>query len=193
MRRGPGAAPGPVGRAVVWLNGTFGAGKTTTAVRVARLVPGARVFDTELVGEMLAKIPGLPDLGDFQHWPPWRHLVVETAAQLLGYVGGTLVVPQSVLVQRYWDEIAAGLAAVDIEVHHYVLHADRDTLTRRIVHDGTHTDHGWRLRHLPAYEAALGAWLAGAGQLVDTTGRQPEDVARVVAEDATGRPGAAPW
>ncbi|QPP07478.1 AAA family ATPase [Streptomyces bathyalis] len=167
---------------IIWLNGTFGAGKTTTAGKLAELLPQARFFDTEQVGGMLATVPDLPELGDFQHWPPWRHLVVETASQLLDYVGGILVVPQTVLVKQYWDEISTGLAEAGIEVHHYVLHTDRDTLAHRIVNDRP-TGHDWRLRHLTDYEEAL-PWLRDAAQIVDTTHRQPKDVAKAIADDA---------
>ena len=42
------------------------------------MIPDSRVFDAEKVGETLMDItPGLPWTGNFQHWPPWRHLVVE--------------------------------------------------------------------------------------------------------------------
>ncbi|HEV7899828.1 MAG TPA: hypothetical protein VGP31_18490 [Planosporangium sp.] len=46
---------------IVWLNGTHGAGKTTTSALVQQLVPDSRVFDAEKVGETLMDItPGLP-------------------------------------------------------------------------------------------------------------------------------------
>ncbi|SEC34411.1 hypothetical protein SAMN04489727_3418 [Amycolatopsis tolypomycina] len=49
---------------IVWLNGTFGAGKTTTAAELARLL-GARTFDTEFVGYLLRT--AFPEHGgDFQ-------------------------------------------------------------------------------------------------------------------------------
>ena len=65
---------------IVWLNGTHGAGKTTTSALVQQLIPDSRVFDAEKVGEALMDItPGLPATDNFQHWPPWRPLVVETA------------------------------------------------------------------------------------------------------------------
>ena len=65
---------------IVWLNGTHGAGKTTTGALVQRLIPDSRVFDAEKVGETLMDVtPGLPETDNFQHWPPWRPLVVETA------------------------------------------------------------------------------------------------------------------
>src|SRR3954468_12873050 len=65
---------------IVWLNGTHGAGKTTTSALVQQLIPDSRVFDAENVGETLMNItPGLPATDNFQHWPPCRQLVVETA------------------------------------------------------------------------------------------------------------------
>ncbi|MGO4858510.1 hypothetical protein [Arthrobacter sp. 2MCAF14] len=95
---------------IVWLNGTHGAGKTTTSALVQQLLPDARVFDAEKVGEVLMEIkPGLPATDNFQHWEPWRRLVVETARRMLEYTGGTLVMPMTVLVESYWREISDGL------------------------------------------------------------------------------------
>lgn len=45
---------------IVWINGTHGVGKTTTARLVQRLLADARVLDAEKVGETLMDItPGL--------------------------------------------------------------------------------------------------------------------------------------
>jgi len=170
---------------IVWLNGTFGAGKTTVATELVRLLPAARPFDAEQVGYLLGGIPGLPALGDFQHWPPWRGLVVEVARQVLDYVGGTLVVPQTVLVARYWTEISAGLAAAGIPVRHFLLHAEQAELERRIERD-TESNRRWRLDHLPEYWSALG-WLRAGAEVMDTTRLAPGEVAaRIAAACRTG-------
>lgn len=79
---------------IVWLNGTFGAGKTTTARELRTRLPGSRIFDAEHVGFLLRQVLPEPP-GDFQHLPPWRPLVVETATRILRYAGGTLIVPQN--------------------------------------------------------------------------------------------------
>ena len=74
---------------IVWLNGTFGAGKSSTANHLVRLLPQARVYDPETVGYMLGHV--LTELvDDFQDWPPWRTLVIQTAVQVHHYVGGIL-------------------------------------------------------------------------------------------------------
>jgi hypothetical protein len=121
---------------IVWLNGAHGSGKTTTSVLVQQLITNSRVFDAEKVGETLMDIkPGLPSTDNFQHWPPWRSLVVETARHVLDYVGGTLVIPMTVLVEQYWREVSSGLINRGIPVRHFVLDADQDTLRRRIEGD----------------------------------------------------------
>jgi hypothetical protein len=169
---------------IVWLNGTFGAGKTTTSKELTTLLPEARIFDSEEVGYMLRHVLNSVPHTNFQEWTPWRGLVVETAAQVLDYVGGVLVVPQTVLTAEYWTEIRTGLEAKGIPVRHFVLHSDRDTLVERI-----HTDAkpeslsavGWRLDHLTVYEEAL-PWLRREATILDTTGIPPATVARTIAD-----------
>ena len=163
---------------IVWLNGTHGCGKTTTSALVQQLVPQSRVFDAEKVGETLMDItPGLPATDNFQHWPPWRSLVVETAHQVLDYTGGTLVVPMTVLVEQYWREISAGLAAHGIPVRHFVLHADQETLRRRIADDTVMGHSTFRLAYLEAYAEAARTWLHDEAEVVDTARFTPEQVA----------------
>jgi hypothetical protein len=146
---------------IVWLNGTHGAGKTTTSALVQQLIPDSRVLDAEKVGETLMDItPGLPGTDNFQHWPPWRQLVVETARRVLDYTGGTLVMPMTVLVEQYWREISTGLALHAIPVRHFVLHADQDTLRGRIAGDTVlGPDSPFRLRYLEPYAEAARTWL----------------------------------
>ena len=84
--------------------------------------PDSRVFDAEKVGEALIDITlGLPATDNFQHWPPWRALVVETARRVFDYTGGTLGSPMTVLVERYRREITSGFAQHAIPVRHFVL------------------------------------------------------------------------
>jgi hypothetical protein len=168
---------------IVWLNGTHGAGKSTTSPLVQQLIPDSRVFDAEKVGETLMDItPGLPEMGNFQHWPPWRPLVVETARRVLEYTGGTLVMPMTVLVEEYWREIRTGLAQHGIPVRHFVLHADQETLRGRIDGDTVQGPSTFRLRHLEPYAEAAGGWLHREAEVVDTTHLTPTQAARQIVE-----------
>ncbi|MFJ5215627.1 ATP-binding protein [Streptomyces sp. NPDC088354] len=170
---------------IVWLNGTHGAGKTTTSALVQRLLADSRVFDAEKVGETLMDItPALPGPGsdNFQHWPPWRPLVVETARRVLDYTGGTLIVPMTVLVEPYWREICTGLARHAIPVRHFVLHADQVTLRGRIEGDTVLGPSAFRLAHLEPYAEAARTWLHDEAEVVDTTRLTPAQAAQRIAE-----------
>ena len=169
---------------IVWINGTHGAGKTTVSALVQELIPNSRVFDAEKVGEMLMDVhPGLPTTDNFQHWPPWRTLVVETARRILGYTGGTLVMPMTVLVEEYWHEISTGLAEHGIEVRHFVLHADQETLRKRIAGDIVlGPDSPFRLQYLEPYADAAKTWLHGEAEVIDTTRLTPDATAEQIIE-----------
>lgn len=168
---------------IVWLNGTHGVGKTTTSALVQKLIPDSRVLDAEKVGETLMNIkPGLPSTDNFQHWAPWRPLVVETAYRVLDYTGGTLVMPMTVLVERYWDEIRSGLAEHAIPVRHFVLHAEQDTLRKRIEDDTVLGPSTFRLEYLQPYAEAARTWLHRAAEVIDTTHLTAAQAAQRIAE-----------
>ncbi|ROS23745.1 ATP-binding protein [Cellulomonas sp. PhB150] len=175
---------------IIWLNGTHGIGKTTTSALVQQLVPGSRVFDAEKVGETLMDIkPGLPETDNFQHWPPWRPLVVDTARRVLDYTGGTLVIPMTVLVEPYWREISDGLAEHGIAVRHFVLHAEPDVLRARILGDTVMGPSAFRMQYVEAYAEAARAWLHDEAEVVDTTDRSPAEAAGQIARSALAATG----
>lgn len=183
--RRPTASVGPV---IIWLNGTHGVGKTTTATLVQQRVPDSLILDAEKVGETLMDIrPGLPATDNFQHWAPWRPLVVETARRVLDYTAGTLVMPMTVLVEGYWREISEGLAAHDIPVRHVVLHAPGDVLRARIDRDQDLGPSAFRHQYVEPYAVAFDAWLRHAAEVIDTTHRTPAEAADAIVALATER------
>lgn len=164
---------------IVWLNGTHGAGKTTTSRLLQKLLPNSRIFDAEKVGETLMDItPNLPATNNFQHWPPWRPLVVETARRVLEYTGGTLIVPMTVLIEPYWREIHDGLSQYQIDVRHFVLHTDEQTLRHRIQNDDVMGPSSFRFDHVAPYYEAARTWLHNEATVVDTTHRDPDAAAK---------------
>lgn len=166
----------------MWLNGTHGVGKTTTSALLQRLIPDSRIFNAEKVGEVLMDVtPGLPATDNFQHWPPWRPLVVETARRLHEYTGGTLVMPMTILVEDYWREITDGIAAFGIPVRHFVLHADPATLLDRIEHDTVLGPSSFRRSYVDAYAEASAGWLHRSGHVVDTSSVSADEAAAEIA------------
>ncbi|MEU4541826.1 ATP-binding protein [Nonomuraea dietziae] len=167
---------------IIWLNGPFGGGKTTTANELVGLLPGAHFFDPEMVGYFLRHV--LPDAqGDFQDLPAWRALAAETALQVHAHYGGPLVVAMTVLCKDYHDEIFTAIRARGVGVRHVVLDVEHDEHVRRIESDEIEAGaKEWRLRHIPRYREAL-SWLRDAGEVVDTT---HEPAAAIAARLAKG-------
>ncbi|NMD54977.1 AAA family ATPase [Tsukamurella columbiensis] len=115
---------------IVWLNGGFGAGKTTLAHELHRRIPGAVVYDPEDVGSRLWK--WLPRNEDFQDLPSWRELVVAAALSLRRHHAETLIVPMSLLRDAYREEILGGLDEAGEPVLHVFLDTDPEVIRARL-------------------------------------------------------------
>lgn len=177
---------------VVWINGAFGAGKTTTARELIELIPNSTLFDPEVVGGALAHLlppKRLAEVGDFQDLPIWRRLVIDTASAMLTELGGTLVVPMTLLRQDYRDEIFGGLAARRIPVRHILLAPAETILRERIagreippgLPDGELRIRQWSYDHIEPYHAALAAWLTADAYPIDTGALTPYETAVEIA------------
>ncbi|MEO0492293.1 MAG: AAA family ATPase [Actinomycetota bacterium] len=166
---------------LVWINGPFGGGKTTTADALATDTGWPR-FDPEHVGFVLQANLRDIEIDDFQDLSAWRALVPAMADELMAFRGSdTMIAVQSVLDESYWSEIRAGLTGRGRDVFHVWLTCDEDELRRRIEHDEDEADaRAWRLDHVDAFTRAR--WACGAADLiVDTTGRSPEAIAATIA------------
>jgi hypothetical protein len=115
---------------IIWLNGGFGAGKTTLAEELHQRIPDSVVYDPEELGLMLWNWLGPND--DFQDLPSWRELVIATAVSLCRHHAGTLIVPMSLVRDAYRVEILGGLTEAGKDVLHVFLVADGDVLRERI-------------------------------------------------------------
>lgn len=167
---------------IVWINGTFGVGKTTTAQALHDRTGWPR-FDPEHVGFLLMSNLRDVEFDDFQELPPWRRLVPAIADELLDVRQvDTLITPQTVLIEAYWDELLTGFQEQGHDVFHVVLDADEATLRDRIEHDTEEAQaKEWRLDHLAAYAGAR-PWLTNRADLViDTAAVAPAEIAAAIA------------
>ena len=150
---------------IIWINGGFGAGKTTLAEELHRRLPDAVVYDPEDVGLMLWK--WMPPNGDFQHLPSWRELVVATALSLRRHHADTLIVPMSLIRDSYRAEILSGLADAGEEVLHIFLEVDAGVLRERL--NARVTDP----RYSEWDQAARELGMPGVDEMVAAAARQP--------------------
>ncbi|GAA3019957.1 ADP-ribose pyrophosphatase YjhB (NUDIX family) [Streptomyces sp. KhCrAH-43] len=177
---------------IVWINGAFGAGKTSAARELIDLIPNSTLYDPELTGTGLRNLlpqKKLAEVTDFQDLPIWRRLVVDTAAALLAELGGVLVVPMTLLRQEYRDEIFGGLAARRISVRHVLLSPEETILRERIAHraefpgDAEDVDPAghWAYDRIEPYRSALG-WITGDAHTIDNSALTPRETAERIAE-----------
>ncbi|MDI3418222.1 NUDIX hydrolase [Streptomyces luteolus] len=167
---------------IIWINGAFGAGKTSAARDLVELIPNSTLFDPEVIGRGLRHLlpqKHLDEVSDFQDLTIWRRLVVDTAAALLHEVGGVLVVPMTLLRQEYRDEIFGGLAARRIAVRHVLL-TPAETILRARIADRPAPE--WAYDHIEPYRAALAGWLTCDAHPVDTSALTPYETAERIAE-----------
>jgi predicted kinase len=152
--------PGYLVPVIIWINGGFGAGKTTLAEELHRRLPDAVVYNPEDVGITLWK--WIPHEGDFQHLPSWRELVVATALSLRRHHADTLIAPMTLIRDAYRAEILGGLADAGEEVLHVFLEANADVLRERIhararLHDNPEAGQSGRIFGLDQVDAAVTA------------------------------------
>ena len=152
---------------IIWINGGFGAGKTTLAEELYQRLPDAVVYDPEDVGLMLWK--WMRPNGDFQHLPSWRELVVATALSLRRHHADTLIVPMSLVRDAYRAEVLGGLADAGEEVLPVFLDADAGVLRERLNARArvTHPDN-------PEWDQAAREFgMTGVDEMVAAAARQP--------------------
>ena len=163
---------------ILWINGTFGVGKTTTARIVREREPSWRLFDPESVGYMLrANMPDV-DVYDFQDLPAWRALVPLVASEIASLTDHNLLVVQTVLVEEYWLELKRRFGIRGLQVCQVLLDADAAALRARIAADPCARQ--WRLDHVAAYESARSWMRASADLIVDTRGLTAADAAEQI-------------
>ena len=163
---------------IVWLNGPFGAGKTTTAGLVTKRLAGAKVFDPEYVGYMLMPFVESPT-GDFQDLPLWRHLVIQTMTGLAHQHPRTWVAPMSLINAAYRTEVFDGIRTAGVDLREVILTLPEQQLRTRIDTDQVETKaRRWRQDHvaqaLTTFADLTDAHFIDASQIPE---RVPEAVA----------------
>ncbi len=118
---------------IIFINGAFGAGKTTVAEMLVERIPNSLLYDPEEVGYCLRNIVRpIVQFDDFQDLPPWRPLVVETARHLLKTYMRTLIMPMTLWNTAYFVEIMDGLRQFEPHLFHFCLTATNATLLKRL-------------------------------------------------------------
>ena len=142
------------------LNGAFGVGKTTVADLIRRAVPGSLVYNPELVGWALQRLPRWIHLhgagtDDFQDIELWRKSAVAGVRLARVVVRGPIIVPMAFSRRDYFDEVVAGMSGLDSTVRVLCLRAGMPAILERLAMRGDDVSGSeWVLRKARACVAA---------------------------------------
>ena len=154
---------------IVWINGAFGVGKSSVAEALCKRIENSYVYDPEEVGFFLWDC--FPDemkrKGDFQDMPIWREFNRKILRHISENFAGVVIVPMTVYVGRYFDDIVGGLRSDGVEVRHFILQAARHTIIERLVARGDEAD-GWAAQRVDGCVKAFETEVRG--DVVNTDG-----------------------
>lgn len=118
---------------IIWLNGAFGAGKTTCAFELNRRLHNSYVYDPENIGYFIRKnTPQELYKSDFQDYEEWRSFNFELLTKIYHEYSGTIIVPMTITNPQYYDEIVQKLIDNGTELKHYILYANKETILKRL-------------------------------------------------------------
>lgn len=161
---------------IVWINGAYGAGKSTVAQLLDARLEESYIFDPEEVGNCVReRKPASLWKDDFQDYPSWRQATYLLLKELYEMYEGMVLVPMTVLNRSYLEETVGRLEGEGIPVLHFILLADKEQLVSRIKKRGEDED-CWCMRQIDRCVGILGKEIRGIP--LDTNGREPEAVAQ---------------
>jgi chloramphenicol 3-O-phosphotransferase len=168
---------------IVFLNGSFGVGKTSVARALKRYL-GAAIYNPEITGGVIRSLPhwlGLTNQksGDYQDMPLWRNGTV-AGIRLVRSVRPVVIVPMAFSNRAHLDEIMGKVRSFDSDVQHFCLVAPFDVVETHLRQRGDAPKHlTWQLRRAKVCcEAHKSPEFAIRIESVD---REPDEIAREIA------------
>jgi predicted kinase len=118
----------------VLINGSFGVGKTSVARELRLALPSSIVFDPEIIGFVLKRLPGYR-YSDYQHSKLWRRLSV-LGAKLAGIRHRAVIIPMTFSQLSYLEEVLTALGSNGRPVCHFCLVAPVSVIRERLAKRG---------------------------------------------------------
>lgn len=129
---------------IIWINGAFGVGKTSVAIKLSKVLTNSYIFDPEMAGEYIwDNMPmSLSRKGDFQNIPMWRDFNYQMLEYIQKIWDGIIIVPMTIVNPIFYEEIITRLEKNGSELYHFILTADKENLLDRLNERGD-TDTSW--------------------------------------------------
>ncbi len=127
---------------VVWINGAYGAGKSTVAEEIAKRLPGTLIFDAEAVGNAVRDNLERVDYHvEFPDYALWREFVAKLLAEIAKNTQAYILVPMTVLQEDYMSEIVGRLEEQGVPCRHFILELSPALVRQRVLARGETPSH----------------------------------------------------
>lgn len=122
---------------ILWINGTFGSGKTQTAAELHRRIPDSFVYDPENVGYWIrANEPKSLQADNFQDEPLWRSVNRDMLLHLTANYSGIILVPMTLVNVQYYEEIITAVRENGVDLRHFLLYPSKESVKKRLASRG---------------------------------------------------------
>ena len=115
---------------IIWINGSFGVGKTSTAELLKKELDNSIMYDPEEIGGFLSNMFE-HEKDDFQDYELWRTLNANIL-QNLSSIYETIIIPMTITNLNYYNEIIKGLENSGTEIKHFILSATKENIINRL-------------------------------------------------------------
>ena len=160
---------------IIWINGSFGVGKTTIAENLKERITNSIVYDPEKVGTFLYKtLPEKKD--DFQDYELWRTINYEMLKEL-DKQNEVIIVPMTITNLQYYNEIIGKLQKDGIKVIHFILIAEKENIFSRLNARGNSTE--WAYRQVDRCVTAFQDDCFN-GQKIDTNNKSVDEICNYI-------------
>ncbi|MFW2491951.1 AAA family ATPase [Clostridium chromiireducens] len=169
---------------IIWINGAFGSGKSTTAELLHSKIEFSHIFDPEQVGYFLwDSFPKeMKEKGDFQDLEIWRSINYQIIKHMHDNYNGVLIIPMTITDINYYNQIIGQLIENGVEVYHFILNADKENIKSRLICRGE-CENSWAKqqidRCLQAFERDIN------GEKINTNSLNVEQVVNVIMKKIT--------
>lgn len=123
---------------IIWINGSFGVGKTSTAELLKNEFDNSIIYDPEEIGVFLSNMFN-HEKDDFQDYELWRILNSDILKYLCS-IHEIVIVPMTITNIDYYQEIIKGLETSGIKIEHFILSASKEKIISRLDSRGNSTE-----------------------------------------------------
>ena len=160
---------------IIWINGSFGVGKTTTAELLKNKLDKSIIYDLEEIGGFLSNMFN-HEKDDFQDYELWRTLNSDILKYLCS-IYKIVIVPMTITNKNYYDEIINGLQTSGIEIKHFILNASKEEIINRLDSRGNSTEWSYNQVDRCIKELAKNQFNA---KIINTNNISVEEVVKII-------------